>query len=307
MNATKGIVFNIQNFSVHDGNGIRTLVFLKGCPLRCFWCSNPESQLRQPEMGFNPDRCLGTDKCTRCIRKCPNDAISQTDDNLIMMNPDKCQHCFTCADNCAAGALNVYGKEMTVDEVIEEVEKESLFYARSGGGMTLSGGEATAQPEFGIALLKEARRRRIHTAMESCACVKWEVFREFCANLDQLMVDLKAFDEDLHKKGTGVGNQLIKENILRAIEEFPNLPILVRTPVIPGFNDNAEELRKIIGFLPVRPNVRYEMLPYHRMGQPKYAYLGREFPMGKAEISEEFMRSVKPMEIMANERFGKAK
>ena len=306
MNDTPGVVFNIQNFSVHDGAGIRTIVFLKGCPLRCFWCSNPESQLRQPELGFNYERCLRTDKCTSCIKKCPNGAISETENKLIRMDPEKCQHCFTCADNCAAGALKVYGKTMTVDEVIKEVEKETLFYARSGGGITLSGGEATAQPEFGIALLKEAKKHCIHTAMETCGYAKREVFKEFCANLDELLIDMKTFDPELHKKGTGVSNELIKKNLLKAIDTFPDLPILVRTPVIPDFNNNTNELLKIINFLPVRKNLHYEMLPYHRMGQPKYQYLGRDFPMGKKELAEDFAATVKPLEAAANERFRNA-
>ncbi|EGB15224.1 glycyl-radical enzyme activating protein family [Pseudodesulfovibrio mercurii] len=306
MSANEGIVFNIQNFSVHDGSGIRTIVFLKGCPLRCAWCSNPESQLLKPQLAFNPMKCLTTEKCTRCIDNCPQGAISPSEDHLIVMDPAKCVQCHTCAKHCAANALNVYGKPMTVSAVVDEVEKEAAFYARSGGGMTLSGGEAMSQPEFALALLKEAKRRRIKTAMESCAYARYDDLKAACHYLDELIMDIKAFDDEKHKKGTGISNQRILENIRCVVDEFPNLPILIRTPVIPEFNDTEEDIRSIVDFIPVRPNITYELLPYHRMGQPKYAYLGMEFPYLDKALGEGVMDRLRPIEKAANERFRNA-
>ncbi len=278
-NPNEGIVFNIQNFSVHDGAGIRTIVFLKGCPLRCAWCSNPESQIMKPQMGYNPGKCLTTEKCTRCIRMCPEEAISSTEDNLITFDLDKCVQCHTCADNCASDALCVYGKTMTVRAVIDEVEKEAAFYARSGGGMTLSGGEAMSQPMFSLALLKEAKKRRIKTAMETCGYAAWEDLKAACENLDELIFDIKAFTDDIHKKGTGASNERILENFKRVAETFPNLPILARTPVIPDFNDNPEEIQRIIDFIPVQNNISYELLPYHRWGNPNTLISAWNSPM----------------------------
>lgn len=306
MSANEGIVFNIQNFSVHDGKGIRTIVFLKGCPLRCAWCSNPESQLLKPQLGFNPMKCLTTEKCTRCIDNCPQGAISSSEDNLIVMDPQKCVQCYTCAEHCAANALNVYGKTMTVKQVITEVEKEAAFYARSGGGMTLSGGEAMSQPDFALALLKEAKKHRIKTAMETCGYARYDDLRNACNYLDELIIDIKALDNEKHKRGTGMSNQHILENIACVVDEFPNLPILIRTPVIPEFNDTEEEIRSIVDFIPVRPNITYELLPYHRMGQPKYAYLGMEFPYADKMLGEDVMDRLRPIEQEANQKFRNA-
>ncbi|HAS90389.1 MAG TPA: glycyl-radical enzyme activating protein [Desulfovibrio sp.] len=305
-NPNEGIIFNIQNFSVHDGAGIRTIVFMKGCPLRCAWCSNPESQLMKPQLAFNPMKCLGTEKCTSCIRNCPEGAISASENGVIAMDPEKCVRCHTCADNCAPGALNVYGKNMAVRDVIDEVEKEAAFYSRSGGGMTLSGGEALSQPEFAVALLREARRRRIKTAMETCGYARYEDLKAACGYLNELIIDIKAFNDDVHKKGTGVSNSRILENFKQLVKDFPELPILVRTPVIPEFNDNAEEIKKIIDFIPVQGNITYELLPYHRMGQPKYEYLGMEFPYADKQLDENIMKELRPLERAANENFKKA-
>jgi len=302
MNANEGIVFNIQNFSVHDGSGIRTIVFLKGCPLRCAWCSNPESQLRNPQLAFNPMKCLTTEKCTRCIDNCPQGAISAAEDHLIAIDPKKCVQCHTCAEHCPPNALNVYGKKMTVKEVIREVEKEAAFYARSGGGMTLSGGEAMSQPEFSVALLKEAQKHRIKTAMETCGYARYDDLKTACENLNELIIDIKALDDEKHKKGTGTSNKRILENIKCLAAEFPDLPILIRTPVIPGFNDTEEEIRSIVDFIPVQANITYELLPYHRMGQPKYAYLGMEFPYEGMALEEGTMDTLRAIEQEANKR-----
>lgn len=285
----QGIVFNIQNYSVHDGAGIRTLVFLKGCPLRCKWCSNPESQNREPELAFNPGKCLTTEKCTRCVNGCPSGALGASENRMPLFDIEKCLCCHTCADMCPSNALNVYGELMSVDEVISKVEKDSPFYSRSGGGMTLSGGEPLAQGSFATALLQEARKRRLHSTIETCAHCSWETLAEACANLDALIMDIKCMDNSKHKDFTGVGNKLIIENFAKVCEFFPDLSIMVRTPIIPGFNDSAEDIRAILEFLPERKGLSYELLPYHRFGQPKYDYLGRTCEIKNKELDENLM------------------
>jgi pyruvate formate lyase activating enzyme len=286
---TEGIVFNIQKYSVHDGAGIRTLVFIKGCPLRCRCCSNPESQKLHPELVYNAGKCLTLEKCTMCLEACGPAALTRVEEALVHVDRDRCDGCLECADTCPAGALNVYGEIRTVDEVLTSVEQDGVFYSRSGGGMTLSGGEPMFQPEFAVALLREARVRRIDTAMETCGHCDWEALEQACRNLDSLLFDIKSLDPDRHRAFTGVSNERILANFARIGEMFPELPVLVRTPVIPGFNDSEQDIAAIVEFLEDRPAVSYELLPYHRMGTPKYGYLGREYPLGDAVLDAELM------------------
>lgn len=300
-----GYIFNIQNFSVHDGAGIRTTVFLKGCPLRCTWCSNPESQLAKPQLAFNIKKCLTTEKCTRCIKACPQQAIFSTEDHLVSIDPSKCVRCHTCAASCPSNALTVYGERKSVTEVIDEVEKEAVFFTRSGGGMTLSGGEAMTQPQFAIGLLKEAKRRRIRTAMETCGYCHWGDLNEACTYLDELIFDVKCADDAVHKKGTGASNHRILTNLANVLYHFPELPILVRTPVIPGVNDTPEHIQAIIALLPVQKNISYELLPYHRMGQSKYEFLGMKYPLKNIKLAPETMKTLRPLEAEANLSFNR--
>ena len=273
----RGLIFNIQKFSVHDGEGIRTLVFLKGCPLRCLWCSNPESQSGKPEHAFNPQRCLTAALCGRCLKACKTGALELVND-MIMFDLRKCKECFACHEVCPSGAQQVYGEERSVGEILDKVERDSVFYARSGGGMTLSGGEALFQHEFALALLRAAKKRRIDTAIETCGYYPYEYLQEACKSLNKLIIDIKSMDPEKHKLFTGVDNTRILENFRRVCEEFSDLPILARTPVIPGFNDTEEEIQAIRDFIPQKPNIQYELLAYHRMGQPKYMYLCRRYP-----------------------------
>lgn len=278
---TTGIVFSIQKYSVHDGPGIRTIVFLKGCPLRCKWCSNPESQLLKPELAYNRNKCLGLEKCIRCTEVCTAGAITQGEDGKIDINRDVCSSGLHCADACPAGALIVYGDEITVDDALKRVQEDEMFYARSGGGLTLSGGEPFQQPEFATALLREARLRHLDTAVETCGAAKYEEFREALPYINTLMYDIKSMDSDKHKEFTAQPNDRILENLKRIREEFPTLNIRVRTPIIPGFNDTEADVTAIIKFLEELPGdkVEYEILEYHRMGQPKYESTGREYPL----------------------------
>ena len=274
-----GLVFNIQRYSLHYGPGIRTIVFLKGCPLRCWWCSNPESQRREPELGFNEGKCIGAGQCAFCAAECPSGALTHSNGGSVQINRELCKECFTCAEVCPARALTVFGKLMTVDEVLGVVEADGIFYGRSGGGMTLSGGEPLAQAPFAIQLLAEAKRRRIGTSMETCGFAEWSDMEEACLHLDSIFFDIKCIDSEKHKQFTGVSNARILDNFQRLCASYPALPKFVRTPVIPGFNDSEQDIGQIADFIRGKPGVEYELLAYHRLGAPKYGYLGRDYPL----------------------------
>lgn len=290
-----GYVFNIQHFSVHDGPGIRTLVFLKGCPLQCRWCSNPESQICHPELAYNKDRCIGPSECNMCVGACNQNIIKGKQDNKIDIDRERCNKCFKCVDACPSKALNVYGKMMSVGEVLDIVEKDTAFYSRSDGGLTVSGGEPLLQAGFAVELLKEARQRRVNTAIETSGYTHWANLKIACEYLNTILFDIKCMDSKKHKKFTGVANDVILENFRRLCQEYPNLRKLVRTPVIPGFNDSEEDIIAIIDFIKGKANVDYELLPYHRLGQPKYEYLGREYPMGDVKLDEEKVKALKEL------------
>lgn len=287
--AVTGLVFNIQKYSVHDGPGIRTIVFFKGCPLRCHWCSNPESQGMKEELGYNRDKCLG---CGSCAAACPESALSLTPEG-VRIDRARCNGDQLCARACPADALTVYGKRRTVEDVLAEVEQDSVFYARSGGGMTLSGGEALAQPEFALALLSEARKRRIHRALETCAFVPEETMLRASELLNYLLIDIKCLDSEKHKLGTGVPNERILANIRAVRAAFPGLPIHVRTPVVPGYNDNEQDIRDIAEFVKETGCARYELLAYHRLGEQKYRFLGLDYLLGDKELAESRFESLK--------------
>jgi pyruvate formate lyase activating enzyme len=289
-----GLVFNIQKYSVHDGPGIRTLVFIKGCSLRCAWCSNPESQMSQRQLAYNSNKCLTVDQCQRCQGICPQDAIAVGDDRKIVVDFEACNDCLDCVEACPSNALNVYGYEVTVEQALSRVEEDEMFYSRSGGGLTLSGGEPLFQPEFAIALLREARRRRIDTCIETCGNVAWPVLEEAAKYLNSIYYDLKSIDEPGHQKGTGSSNKLILANLVKLKETYPDLPVKVRTPLIPGFNDNEQSIAEIVEFIKSMPNTEYELLGYHRMGSPKYEYLGRDYPLAEAQsLSEQRLEELR--------------
>ncbi len=291
-----GIVFNIQKYSLHDGLGIRTVVFLKGCGLRCAWCSNPESHKPLPQLAYNRNKCLSFEACGRCLKVCPTGAVKRGAESRIQIERKSCTECLACARVCPARALNVLGERMRANQVIDQVEEDSLFYSRSGGGLTLSGGEPMDQPEFSLSLLKEAKRRRINTAMETCGLCRWPPLKSACGHLDHLLYDVKTMDSKKHRIFTGHPNQVILKNLASVRENFPDLPISVRTPVIPGFNDRVEEIRAIAGHICAMAKMCYEVLPYHRMGKSKYEYLGLTYPMeGNEKLNESAMGGIQTM------------
>lgn len=289
----QGYVFNIQQFTMHDGPGIRTMVFLKGCPLRCRWCSNPESQGALPELGYNSRKCIGIAECGRCIGTCAAGAIGEGPEERIAIDRGRCTDCLACTEVCPSRALNPFGNLMNIDQVLKVVEDEAIFHSRSGGGMTLSGGEPFMQAEFSLGLLKEAKKRRINTAMETSGYTPWENLEEACGHLNMILFDIKSMDDRKHVESTGVSNRPILENFERMCREFSNLAILVRTAVVPGFNDTEEELYAIADFIKGRPNVAFEPLVYHRFGQPKYGYLGRNYPLAEMRADEAELKALK--------------
>jgi len=273
-----GIIFDIKRFAVHDGPGIRTTVFFKGCPLRCLWCHNPESIKKQRQIVFFENKCIG---CGECFKRCPNGAIEATPQGRKYYR-DKCTLCGTCVEYCYAEATVMQGKEVSVEEVVEEVKKDMPFYENSGGGVTLSGGEPTMQPEFCIAILRQCKEADMHTTLDTSGYVKWETFSKILEYVDLVLYDIKHMDALKHKEYTGVSNELILSN-LKKLDEL-NIPIEIRMPMIPGLNDSADNLSAVAKFLSEMKNVqRAKLLPYHRLGEGKYDRLDMQYKLKEIE------------------------
>lgn len=268
----KGIVFNMQRFSVHDGDGIRTIVFLKGCPLRCTWCSNPESQSLKPVLMYQEKDCI---HCGRCIGVCKQGAISP--ENKGMIDRTKCIGCGECAAVCPTGALQIKGKTMTVAEVVKELKKDATVFRRSGGGVTLSGGEALVQADFTTELLKACQSNGWTTAMETTGFATKDVIEKVFPHVSTVLLDIKSMNPEKHKEACGVDNACILENAKR-ISEIART--VVRVPVIPGFNFTREDISQIAQFAATLHNVdTLHLLPYHSLGSNKYELLGRDYGM----------------------------
>lgn len=284
----KGIVFNIQRYSLHDGPGIRTIVFLKGCPLRCKWCSNPESQEIKPELGYIKSSC---NKCNECIGICPQNAITATEDG-IKIDRNKCDVCFKCVAACAPGSLKTEGQEMTVDEVVAEVLKDESFYRNSGGGVTLSGGEVLMQHLFAAAILKALKEKGINTAIETTGHADWGHFEKVLEYTDYVLYDLKHVYEDIHIQGTGAGNSLLIENLTKVAALDKKL--IVRIPLIPGFNMDKDNIEKSITLLKRLNQKEVNILPFHQLGSQKYANYGKDYQLqnlkAPADIEVESIR-----------------
>ncbi|GBF33936.1 pyruvate formate-lyase activating enzyme [Desulfocucumis palustris] len=292
-----GLVFNIQQFSLHDGPGIRTIVFFKGCPLRCRWCANPESQYDQPELVYNKNKCIGTHECRECLQACGAGAIEQEErHNKVVLNRKLCLNCGECAKVCPSKALEILGKTMSVNEVLKIAQEDGVFYSRSGGGLTLSGGEPLLQAEFACGLLREAKNKGMDTAIETCGYTRWQNIEKACQYVNTVFYDIKCINSDKHKRFTNVSNKRILQNFKDLCGCFPQTPVIVRTPVVPGFNDREEDILEIINFIKGNPNVKYELLPYHRFGESKYAYLGKNYLLrGVPTLTEEhikFLRNI---------------
>lgn len=278
-------IFNIQKYSLHDGTGIRTVVFLKGCPLHCRWCCNPESQNPRPELMYREKKCIGCRACGRCVDVCPGGAIRKPhaekpslSDDKVSVDFARCSQCMKCVEECPSGALKTEGQTMTIGEILDEVEKDAAFYGPGNGGMTVSGGEPLFQAAT-VALLREAKERYLNTAIETCGFVPAERLLEAAGYLDQIFMDIKSVNDEKHESYTGRSGRKIRENLEALCKAFPDKPITVRTPVIPGFNDFDEELSAIEDFLRRFPGIRWQKLPYHTYGVGKYRMLGRKYEL----------------------------
>ena len=269
-----GTLFDIRRFAVNDGPGIRTTIFFKGCPLNCVWCHNPESQEMLPERIYHPNRCI---TCGACVENCPQDGLS-IENGKIVANRDVCIACSTCADNCYSEASEIIGQMYSVDEVMTEILKDAVFYELSGGGVTFSGGEPTMQGDFLKALVMECKEAGLHVAVDTCGQVKWDYLEEINPYVDLYLYDLKSMDPVKHKELTGVGLDLILENLKKLNESGKE--IWVRCPVIPTINDDEDNLTAVANFVqPLKNVTQVTLLPYHPSAKAKYENLGREYLM----------------------------
>jgi pyruvate formate lyase activating enzyme len=296
------LITEIQRFAVNDGPGFRTLVFLKGCGMRCEWCHNPETIATYPEVYWKRRMCV---QCGACLDACPQDAInppippeeSQKEDSTYhKIIRDRCDLCLKCLEACKYNALEIVGEPLSIEQVLDEVESDRPFYANSGGGMTLSGGEPTVHVDFSDTLLKGAKKRGLHTCLDTNGFCDWEDLKRLIENTDIVLVDLKHLDPDKHREKTGVSNEIILKNLALLLEH--GTEVWVRIPVIPGYNDSMELHTKTADFLANLPGkiARLDLLPFHNWCQDKYGWLGIEWFLREVEAMEPSMLEI-PAEL----------
>lgn len=299
-----GKFYDIQGFSVHDGPGIRLTLFMKGCPLRCPWCHSPESQNFHTELNWMAIKCVGIEKCGRCLDTCPNGAISvgrkkksitgDEEITLVDIDRDKCDNCGKCAEACTARALYMCGTDYTLDEIMKRVYRDKPFFDRSGGGVTVSGGECLYQPDFLEALLKRCKEEGIHTAVDTTGYADWSVLERILPYTDLFLYDLKHLDSEMHKKVIGVPNERILENVKKLAAA--GAKIQIRIPVIPLFNDSVEMFDRYGAFIKELGDAVevVQLLPYHTLGTVKWERLNHKGPIFEATApSEAFMEKRK--------------
>ncbi len=267
----EGLVFNIERYAVFDGPGIRTIVFFKGCPLSCLWCQNPEGQKPEIELAFFQDNCTG---CMRCAEACPYGAV-MAENGHSATNWGKCRASLKCVDVCTAEARKQIGEVKTAEQVVDEVVKDEAFYRRSGGGITLSGGEPLMQPDFAAEILRFCKSKNLHTAIETSGYSRYDDLIKVMEYTDAVYYDVKHMDSEKHKEGIGVGNEIILDNL----DKIPNSKaVVVRIPVVPEYNDSEPTMREIVTFVKKLGTVqRIELLPYNQLGIMKYERIGRDY------------------------------
>ena len=297
MRPIRGEIFDIQRFSIHDGPGIRTVVFLKGCSLYCPWCCNPEGISYKSELAYYPQKCFD---CGECIHICPQKAITRScKEDGVSIDREKCNNCGVCVPVCNSKALTLMGEEISAGQVMKEVKKDTVFYRVSGGGLTLSGGEPLEQIDFTEALLSVAKQDGINTAVETCGYTSSENFRRVLKNVDYLLYDIKHTDSKKHKDFTGKDNKLILENMKLAVQICPS--VTARVPYIPGFNDSEKEILEIADFISSISLASLHILPYHNLGFSKYKSLGKIYQMASTKSVER--KKVQRIKRVIEERY----
>ncbi len=300
----KGIVFNIQRFTVHDGPGIRTEIFLKGCPLHCKWCSNPESIYAKCQLGIYPDKCIGKDICGSCIQACPRQGkpLEFSKEGMILGSNEQCLSCLSCAKACFLHAIKAWGQVMTVDEVMDLIRQDEIYYRESNGGVTLNGGEVTIQWEFAAEILKACRTEGYHTCVETSMYCKTKILDLLYPLCDLMITDIKHMDTEEHARWCGRGNEEILANIRHSVLQGQKL--VIRIPVIPHVNDSKENIRATALFIKEELHnqvLQVQLLPYKKLGTDKYASLGLAYPMGEdyhmqeRSVWEENIRSLRDL------------
>jgi pyruvate formate lyase activating enzyme len=293
-----GTVFDVKKFSIHDGPGIRTTVFLKGCPLDCWWCHNPESQHVEPELMVRPQRCIS---CGACLVACSHGAIS-TQGDAIITDQERCTVCGACVETCYAEAREMVGRTMSVNDVMVAIARDIPFYDESGGGATFSGGEPLLQPTFLLALLQACRAQEIHTALDTCGFASWATIERIRRHVDLFLYDLKLMDDSRHRQFTGVSNEPILRNLIKLSENGHE--IIIRFPLVPGFNDDHDNVRQLAAFAATLPHpVQVDVLPYHHTAADKYQRLNRHYALSNTrppaeETVTEIRRMLEAQDLM---------
>lgn len=300
----KGTVFNIQRYTINDGPGIRTEIFVKGCMMKCKWCSNPESQRLAKEPGVYPVKCISEEKCGLCIKACRQQALLFGREKIAGIDRSRCVGCLKCVEACPSGALKAWGEDMSVSDVMAVIEKDRNYYERSGGGVTVSGGDPLMQSDFTRELLKACRDARIHTCLESTFNIDWKIAEDVVRYADLIISDIKHMDSEIHRKYTGAGCEKVLENLRRLALDGHDM--ILRIPLIPGINDDMQNISRTADFIEQNIGERLktlQLLSFMRMGEEKCMSLDRVYEMKDLEFDrEEFQEKVEKIAGYFNDR-----